>query len=484
MYERLQPRALGQLLLAIFAASLLLLPPGPSETFAAPSAMVVRKQQDDKETRTSEAKIEREYYLEFVDRAPRDTTGADTLDYFLDFEEEGAADSTEAGREAIEILIDDEGVIIEGEESRSKISFEVGGWDEPDDEYRVEETRYAGDQFDFGMDLGYQRVDGLSLIFRQELYHHDWRVPEIYLKEIYSAKQDKWFYDVGIDQRLFASVPLYVGASVYKITDSNPMDKEIITTAENGLAAFFFKEDYRDYFTRDGSTLRARLELPAHSTFKVEYLDDRYTSLERLADWSLFRGSTMFRYNPPIDEGDMNSIIASYTLNTVNSDRCVPNGAIITLAAEKAGGDWGGDFDFTTVMFDARNYVKLSPYQFLRYHFKLNSRTQGTLPLQREFYVGGIGTLRGHDYKELRGDQMILGSIEYGAYARRKVGLFLFVDSGTAWLGDRDFADQRLELDAGVGVEFLCHQTQVYAARDVKDPDSPILVGVRLNRTF
>jgi outer membrane protein assembly factor BamA len=446
--------------------------------------MVVRKKHEDKAVKPSEELSEREYYLEFVDRAPRDTTEADTLDYFLDFEEDEAADSTEAAREVLEIQIDDEGVTIDTPDSHSSLSFQAGVWDEPEDEYIVEETRYAGDQFDFDMGLGYQRVDGLSIIFRQELLHHDWRVPEIYLKEIYSAKQDKWFYDVGIDQRLFASVPLYVGASVYKITDSNPMDKEIIATDENGLAAFFFKEDYRDYFTRDGSTLRARLQLPIHSTLKVEYLDDRYTSLRRRADWSVFRGSTAFRYNPPIDEGDMKSVIATYSLSTVDSDMAFPNGARVTLAAEKAGGNMGGDFDFTTVMVDARNYVKLSPYQFLRYHFKLNSRTRGTLPLQREFYVGGVGTLRGHDYKELTGDQMILGSIEYGAYAYRRAGLFVFVDSGTAWLGDGDFADQRLELDVGVGIEFIGDQTQIYAARDVKEPDSPILVGVRLNRTF
>jgi outer membrane protein assembly factor BamA len=104
--------------------------------------------------------------------------------------------------------------------------------------------------------------------------------------------------------------------------------------------------------------------------------------------------------------------------------------------------------------------------------------------LQKEFYVGGIGTLRGHDYKALTGDQMILGNIEYGAHAGKNVGLFVFVDSGKAWYGDGGFLDQRLELDAGVGIELLCQQTQIYAGKNLKDPDSPILVGLRLNRTF
>jgi outer membrane protein assembly factor BamA len=154
------------------------------------------------------------------------------------------------------------------------------------------------------------------------------------------------------------------------------------------------------------------------------------------------------------------------------------------MSMERAGYGLGGDFDFTTLFLDARNYIKLGPAQFLRYRLMAGSRTEGCLPLQKEFYVGGIGTLRGHDYKEMTGDQMMLGNIEYGAYAGRTVGLFLFVDSGKAWYGEGGFLDQRLELDAGVGIELLCQQTQLYAARDLKDSDSPILVGLRLNRTF
>lgn len=79
---------------------------------------------------------------------------------------------------------------------------------------------------------------------------------------------------------------------------------------------------------------------------------------------------------------------------------------------------------------------------------------------------------------------MILGNIEYGAYAGKNVGMFVFVDSGKAWYGDGEFLDQRLELDAGVGIELLCQQTHIYAAKDLKNPDSPILVSLRLNRTF
>lgn len=492
-------RAVGRMLLAACAAALVASAPAPQEAVAASEAVVVKKKAgqtpaEEPFERKPPALGEDEYYLEFKSEAARDTTGAvmdstmarrpaggaDSLDYFLEF----PSDSLGVEDEVIEIQIDDDGVRIDSLRSESGVRLVISGWDESEDECLVEHVDYMDDQFDSGMELGYQRVDGLLFGLNQGLTHHDWRVPNIYLREIYSAKQDKWFYDVGIEQRIFSFVPLYLGASVYKITDSNPLDKEIIGESENHLAAFFFKEDYRDYFTRNGTTLHARIDLPASSSVKLEYLDDRYTSLSTSADWSLFRGSTTFRPNPPIHEGDMNSLVATYTLDTVDSDKCVPNGARVSFSVEKAGGRFDGDFDFTTLMLDARNYVKLSPFQFLRYHFKLGTRTQGTLPLQREFYVGGIGTLRGHDYKNLTGDQMVLGSIEYGAYAGKKMGLFVFVDSGRAWRGDGGFKDQRLELDAGVGIELLCHQTQIYAARDVKDPDSPILVGVRLNRTF
>lgn len=455
-----------------------------------------------------------EYYLDFAAEAARDSSAADSLRQLQVQGPPAPPDSLDREIEVLEIYIDDEGVRIEGQRGRSPLDVRVSDWDEQEEQDQWDQwdqwdewdecekervVKCEGPmrgQLDFEMDFGYQRVDGLSIGLEQDLDHHDWRVPRIRLNEIYSSKQDKWFYEVGIEQRLLHFVPLYVGASVYKITDSNPQDKEIIGDRENTLAAFFLKEDYRDYFTRNGSTLHAKLDLPAHSSIKVEYLDDSYTSLERRADWSLFRGSTRFRPNPEIAEGDMNSFIASYTLDTVRDARCSPSGALVRLAVEKAGGDLGGDFDFTTVTFDARNYVKLSPFQFLRYRLKLGSRTQGEFPrrsdpidgrtvvFQKEFYVGGIGTLRGHDYKALTGDQMILGSVEYGVYTGRDLGLFVFVDSGKAWYGDGGFAEQRLELDAGVGVELFCHETQIYAAKNVKDPDSPVLVGLRLNRTF
>jgi outer membrane protein assembly factor BamA len=304
------------------------------------------------------------------------------------------------------------------------------------------------------------------------------------LREIYSTKQSKWFYDAGIEQMISLPLPVYLGASVYKLTDSNSIDKEIIESSENSLAAYFLNEDYRDYFTREGTSLHARLKIPSAGEIGFKYLDDEYSSLERKTNWSLFGGDKHFRLNPLIDDGDMKSYIISYTLDKRSNIRCLTSGPWIRLSMERAGYDFGGDFEFTTLFLDARNYVKLGPSQFIRYRLMAGSRTEGSLPLQKEFYVGGIGTLRGHDYKELTGDQMMLGNIEYGVNAGRTVGMFMFVDSGKAWYGDGDFMDQRLELDAGVGIELLCQQTQIYAAKDLKDSDAPILVGLRLNRTF
>jgi hypothetical protein len=489
MSGRTKVRANRRLLLPALAAAAVALASVPRVETPAGAAEIVVKSKGKTEaapgdTLSDDASRE-EYYLRFDEAAPADSAAPDTTEYYLEFEP--PPDTTAPGAKLYEIYIDDDGIVADTVGSGAAFKIGASMWDES--ECEEEPERYTscplgGDRVDFGLDLGYQRVDGLSIGLRQDLDHGDWRVPKIRLREIYSSRQDKWFYDVGIEQRLVSFLPLYAGASVYKITDSNPLDKQIIQDTENTIAAFFFKEDYRDYFTRSGTTLNARLDLPAGNSFKIEYMDDEYASLERRADWSLFRGSHMFRPNPPIEEGDMKSVALSYTLDTVNRHRCVPNGALVRLSVERAGERIGGDFDFTTVTLDARNYVKLNPSQFLRYRFMLGSRRDGRLPVQRQFYVGGIGTLRGHDYKELTGDQMLLGNIEYGAYAGRDVGLYMFVDSGKAWYGDGGFADQRLELDVGVGVEILCEGTQIYAAKDVKDSDSPILVGVRLNRTF
>ena len=434
-----------------------------------------------------------EYYLEFEPAFPAqaDEAGAraesepDTADYYLDFGSEDTPDSLSGEPDVMEIEIDDEGVRIEPAGKRNRLSVSVGGWDDPEN-HIVDSEDFDGrrGRFDWGLGLSYQRVDGLSWILKQDLTHSDWRIPTINLREIYSSKQSRWLYDVGIEQIIVPPLPLYVGASVYEVTDSNPIDREIIESSENSLAAFLLNGDYRDYFTREGVSLRAGVEIPSAGTVEFEYRDDGYGSLEKKTDWSLFGGDESFRPNPPIDDGDMKSYVISYTLDHRRGVTCITKGAWIRLYMEKAGYGLGGDFEFTTLFLDARNYVKLNPCQAIRYRLMAGSRTDGHLPMQREFYVGGIGTLRGHDYKELTGDQVILGNIEYSPYVDDDLGVFLFIDSGKAWYGDGGFSEQRLELDVGIGIELPCQQTNLYFAKDLKDDDSPILVGLRLNRTF
>jgi hypothetical protein len=434
-----------------------------------------------------------EYYLRFEsDERPASRAAGgepqaepDSTKSDLDSKCKDIPDSLKTEQEMLEIKINDEGVKIEPVEERKHIKIRVGRWDEPENEAcDSDEFDHTQGRVDWGLGLSYQRVDGLSYILKEDLRHADWRVPHINLREIYSSKQSKWLYDAGIEQMIFRPLPIYVGASVYKITDSNPIDREIIDSSENSLAALFLKEDYRDYFTRNGTSLGVRIGWPRSGNLEIKYLNDRYSSLKKRTDWSLFDGEESFRSNPAIDEGDMRSFVVSYSLDMRRDRRCLTTGPWVRLSLETAGYDLGGDFDFTTLFLDARNYIKLSPAQFLRYRLMIGSRTDGTLPVQKEFYVGGVGTLRGHDYKELTGDQMMLGNIEYGPYVSRNVGLFVFVDSGKAWYGDGGFLDQSLEVDAGVGIELPCQQTHIYVARDLKDPDSPIRVGFRLNRTF
>ena len=58
---------------------------------------------------------------------------------------------------------------------------------------------------------------------------------------------------------------------------------------------------------------------------------------------------------------------------------------------------------------------------------------EGTPPLQERFYLGGIGTLRAHDFKELVGNRFFLANIEYRASVMEDLQVVFFTDMGDAW---------------------------------------------------
>ena len=73
----------------------------------------------------------------------------------------------------------------------------------------------------------------------------------------------------------------------------------------------------------------------------------------------------------------------------------------------------------------------------------------GTLPPMYWYDLGGISTLRGYGYKELTGDRMVFGNLEYRLNTSRadwfifdSFDIIIFGDAGLAWFANEDLPEQ------------------------------------------
>ena len=128
-----------------------------------------------------------------------------------------------------------------------------------------------------------------------------------------------------------------------------------------------------------------------------------------------------------------------------------------SLAYENAGSLLGGDRTFGRAVADLRRYVPLTrgergPVLAGRI---LGGTTTGSVPLAEQFFLGGYELLRGYDLYSVRGDRMLLASLEARLPLNEGLQGAVFVDYGNAWRPDDTFSLADLKAGVGVGLRFV-----------------------------
>jgi outer membrane protein assembly factor BamA len=208
----------------------------------------------------------------------------------------------------------------------------------------------------------------------------------------------------------------------------------------------------------------------------------------------VFRHKSAWRANPAIDEGRMRSVIVALELDGRDNPSDPRRGGWLHLETETSGPRLRSDFTFTRYQAEARGYLPLTFGMDVRARLLAGTTGAGTLPYQKEFAVGGISTLRAHNYKYSRGNHVFLANAEYGLLlwrgrqrsgVRTNVKLLAFLDVGQAWQGPvYDLARRQMAVDAGLGLGLSDGRVRVYGARDLSAQGSGILWTVRLARPF
>ena len=367
------------------------------------------------------------------------------------------------------------------------------GWEDWDDDRDIEwhsglhgECGGDGFPYDDEDEISYQRVDGLSIGFSPNFDSHRDYEPSIHTRFSYGWKSEKWSYGGSLLQPLSPDQALQLKIAGYAMTDHN--DQTGIGSTENSLAALLFKEDFRDYFRREGVTVAAVYDNFGWLAAEGGVRADNYESLENHADWSFADGE--FRANPAIDEGTMRSLFGRVRLGTQLNH--------IDLQYEKSGEDLlEGDYEFEQLTGQIRARLNLGYNPYIDFRLKVGKNFAGALPVQKRYFAGGLGTVRGYPFQSLLetgeppvsrsasqvfgGEQMLVANVEYVFDFFGSLQGLLSFDAGMVW-SDRsasmDLGD--LKSSAGAGIQFEDGGMRLHLAQRLDEGDHDPVVELRL----
>ena len=261
-------------------------------------------------------------------------------------------------------------------------------------------------------------------------------------------------FSLGVERPLMANTRMFVGVEMHDLTASD--DRWRVAGAEQSLAAVFVGSSFRDYYRRRGVQAHAGFRPTAKQEVLASVRWDRHEPLENTTEFNIFRRGRDFRPNPLVADADVHALVLAYTFDSRGLDRDTIAGRYerhlvddlfrgvrrsrpgwrADWTSEIAGRGLGGDHAFTRHILNARAVTRLAPHQSIAVR-GLFGWSDGTLPLERRFALGGIGSVRGYGFKEAVGTGFNLVNAEYSLHLEgREVGqpgslaLLVFFDAG------------------------------------------------------
>jgi len=330
-------------------------------------------------------------------------------------------------------------------------------------------------------EFAYNRVDGPAPQAGVALRRERDVAPLVYVRAGCAFSRKRGVGSAGFELQLGDRSKIRVGGDVYRRTASE--DEWIVGAGENTIFALLARTDYRDWYEAEGVGGRAIWEPGRDAALEVRASVEDQSSLRTRTRVSAFGGTARFRANPSIDPGTEGLYSIAIRVGPLVPPK--EGGSRATLRYERAGGPMGRDFDYGRFRGTLNGSRRFNAHASGRARIVAGSTRQGSLPRQKIWHLGGIGTLRGHEYKALAGDQFLLANGEGYWKLRKNVFGMAFLDWGTAWLGAGNLDRQQPALDGGVGIRLFEEPgIAVTAARDLRRDDAPILVGFRLGAAF
>lgn len=288
-------------------------------------------------------------------------------------------------------------------------------------------NRYR-DMFDINMDCAssiYNRVDGLSLGLTVDFSDPDSLLPTVWAGGNYAFESERWRYGIGLEQTVLRRPAIVLGGSTYRKLASE--DDWLLSSAENTAFALLAGQDYKDYYEAEGAKAYVKFRPVRDITFQTGFCYEETKWLDAQPNlWSVFGNDDGFRENfssvdsaaraTGIDEIDTSTNYTWYASleysNRDESDLYYRSSWRARGSLEWSNPKLDSDFDYTRLAVSATRYQRLNR-RLMAIIRGLYGGSDGVLPMHKQFYLGGLGTLHGYEHKEYTGQYFWLANIEY-----------------------------------------------------------------------
>jgi outer membrane protein assembly factor BamA len=350
--------------------------------------------------------------------------------------------------------------------------------------------------------LSHNRVDGIAAGVGVNV-ENPFDVPAtIGLSHRYAFGSERNLYTVAVEipNRMSWS-PGQTGLSLYRMTASYESQESKLTTLENTMASIVFREDFFDYYEREGFAVWNIFNLTEGVEMAVELRREELRSPETGADWSIFKNDHDFRENPTLGyyhsgkiylspERKSESVHVFFTRDSRSPYVLEGWYVRISIEAGRAVGDTLDDnevvqgsavLDYRKYSVDARRYLPVGEKGNLTIRFATGLASGRRIPTEKLFYLGGVGSLRGYDEREFVGHSMLMANVEFRYQLSKYVDVVLFGDTGDAWYSDTGFSYSDLNSNIGLALVHQFSESSLAAARlsvaqqiNVSDPEMKI----------
>ncbi len=399
----------------------------------------------------------------------------------------------------------------------------------------------------------YNRVEGMPVLFGPSVRSNNALGPlRVEALGIYRSadgfdwKPDNLGYTTSAEMQFGYGRGVAVGAEAFDVVQ--PVEPWQLRDSEIGLASFFLRRDYRDYYNRKGWRGYLALRDGSALSLTVGYGRERWQPRAARDPFTLFRNSSDWRANPVMDAGRFELLDATIQYDTRNNVSNPWTGWLIVANVEhgwspdvipgptaplaRPDGMSPGSVSYTRGFLDARRYNRVSPQSQLNLRLVLGGWLDGdALPLQRRFSLGGAGTLPGYDFRDAAagtdvltcGDGAFLpgspaqcervallqaeyrGNLRFHLFGGAGAGGWnwsfyhplqwvVFADAGRGWLLHERAGDGTLKnspafppLDSfrsDIGIGLDAEVLGVFLAKSLTDFGRPINFSIRLRHRF